>query len=185
MIGQYEIWAPAPTLRIQEDFSTLYSPNLYHAFLQGLDRHLATLAECTLLHLHSSSLFLVDAFLEIEEINTIQVTKDQGRVKLADLLPALRRIQAAGKPLVLKGQFESGEWSLVREGLSPVGLCIEPVVGSFEEAKRRLPEFRGWKQETMERGKLNGQNLRCPWLRGHLCPRCHPTFFRYRRHTDR
>jgi len=34
VIGQYEIWAPGKTVRLQEDFSTLYSPKLYVKFLQ-------------------------------------------------------------------------------------------------------------------------------------------------------
>ena len=59
VIGQYEIWAPQPVVRIQEDFSVLYSPRLYDEFLRPLDERLAGIAPYSLMRLHFSSLLLI------------------------------------------------------------------------------------------------------------------------------
>jgi uroporphyrinogen-III decarboxylase len=63
VVGQYDLWAPQSVLRIQEDFSTLYSPRYYRRFLKPCDESLASLTDYTLLHLHTTSLFLIDEFL--------------------------------------------------------------------------------------------------------------------------
>ena len=144
VIGQYDIWAPEKPLRLQEDFSNLYSPKLYSEFLQPLDRRLAALTSYNLIHLHASSLFLIDHFLEIEELRLFQVTKDEGTPSLSTMMPSLIRIQAAGRPLIVKGRFTTADLQLLREKLSPCGLCLQPVVGSLEEAWEMLPGLRKW-----------------------------------------
>ena len=135
VIGQYEIWAPEPVLRIQEDFSLMYSPTLYDEFLKTLDERLAGLAKYTLMHLHASSLFLIDKFLEVSQIRVFQVTKDEGGSRLSDMLPALLKIQRASKPLILKGRFDESDLELMKHNLSSCGLCLQPVVGSLAEAE--------------------------------------------------
>jgi hypothetical protein len=145
VIGQYEIWAPQPAIRIQEDFSVLYSPQLYRTFLKPLDERLAGLSHYTLIHLHSSSLFLIDFFLEVAQIRAFQISKDAGGVLLSDMIPALRKIQHAGKPLIVKGQFDETDLDLIKQQLSLRGLCIQPVVKGIAEAQKLLPRLRKWR----------------------------------------
>ncbi len=144
VIGQYDLWAPGTTLRMQEDFSTLYSPSLYRTFLKPQDERLAGLAEYTLLHLHSTSLFLIEEFLSVAKIRVFQVTKDPGTARLDKMMPALEKIQEAGRCLVLKGRFDQAGQALMKERLSPAGLCVQPVVDGVEEAKAALPSYRAW-----------------------------------------
>jgi hypothetical protein len=145
VIGQYDLWAPGTTLRMQEDFSTLYSPSLYRAFLKPQDERLAGLAEYTLIHLHSTSLFLIEEFLSVEKIRVFQVTKDPGTATLVKMMPALEKIQKAGRCLVLKGRFDQADLVFMKEKLSPVGLCVQPVVDGAEEAKAALDSYRTWR----------------------------------------
>jgi hypothetical protein len=142
VIGQYEIWAPEPVIRFQEDFSVMYSPQLYSDFLKPLDERLAEVAPYNLIHLHSSSLFLIDQFLEIGHIKVFQVTKDPGGTQLSDMMPALQKIQNAGKPLIVKGQFDQADLKRIRNQLSVRGLCIQPVVGNQTEADEMLTNLR-------------------------------------------
>jgi len=144
VIGQYEIWAPEPAIRFQEDFSVMYSPQLYSDYLKPLDEKLAEVAPYNLIHLHSSSLFLIDRFLEIAHIKAFQVTKDPGGTQLSDMMPALQKIQRAGKPLIVKGQFDQADLEQIRNQLSVRGLCIQPVVGSHYEANEILTSLRNW-----------------------------------------
>jgi hypothetical protein len=144
VIGQYELWAPEPALRIQEDFATLYSPGLYEEFLKPLDKRLASVSNYTLIHLHSSSLSLIDQFLQVSQIRAFQVTKDPGGISLSDMMPSLLKIQRAGKPLIVKGQFEDADYDLMKEKLSVRGLCVQPVVKNLSDAHRIVPMLRKW-----------------------------------------
>lgn len=145
VIGQYDIWSPEPGIRIQEDFTVLYSPKLYSEFIQPLDKKLSLISAYTLIHLHASSLFLIDRFLEVSPIRAYQITKDPGSARLLDMLPGLHKIQQAGKPLIVKGQFDQADLNLLKENLSLPGLCIQPVVKDISEAQKLLPFLRNWR----------------------------------------
>jgi len=144
VIGQYEIWAPEPAIRIQEDFSVMYSPRFYDEFLKHLDQRIAGLSNYTLIHVHAPSLFLIDNFLEVSNIRAFQISKDAGVTKLEDMIPALRKIQKAGKPLIVKGQFDHYDIDLLKKKLTIGGLCIQPVVKDLSQAMAMLPELKKW-----------------------------------------
>ncbi len=144
VIGQYEIWAPEPVIRMQEDFSVMYSPRFYDEFLKQLDRHIAELSNYTLIHLHAPSMFLIDNFLEVSQIRAFQVTKDAGSTILDDMIPALQKIQRAERSLIVKGQFEPHDIELLKRNLSVKGLCIQPVVNDLAQAHVMLPELITW-----------------------------------------
>jgi hypothetical protein len=55
---------------------------------------------------------------------------------LVQYLPALRRIQQSGRPLLLWGEIGPSEWDVLRRELSPVGLSIQPIVRSPEDIGR-------------------------------------------------
>ena len=59
-------------------------------------------------------------------------------------LQALQKIQRAGKPLIIKGQFDDTDLDLMKRHLSLPGLCIQPVVGSLAEAEKLLTKLRNW-----------------------------------------
>jgi hypothetical protein len=144
VIGQYEIWAPKPPIRIQEDSSVFYSPELFDEFLKPLDSRLASISEYTLIHLHSPSLALIDNFLDIENIRAFQVTKDPGGVSLQEMIPSLIKIQEKGKPLIIKGELAEGDLTLIKKQFSKRGLCIQPVVRSNKEAEYLLQLIKNW-----------------------------------------
>jgi hypothetical protein len=142
VIGQYEIWSPLPSVRIQEDFSELYSPKLYDEFLRPLDERLAAIAPYSLFHLHASSLFLIDNMLEVSTVKAFQVSKDAGIDSIAGMLTGLQKIQQAGKPLIVKGVFDDKDLKLIQENLLLPGLCLQPVVSNIREAEQMLPRLR-------------------------------------------
>jgi hypothetical protein len=144
VIGQYDIWAPEPCIRFQEDFTVLYSPRYYVEFLMSLDERLAGISPYNLIHLHASSLFLIDHFLEVSGIRAFQVTKDPGGTFLSEMIPALQKIQQAGKPLIVKGEFDDADIELMKRNLSLHGLCIQPVVNGISQAETLLPALRNW-----------------------------------------
>lgn len=139
--GQYQLWAPGPIVRMQEDASGLYSPQLYRRFLQPVDRELARHFACAFIHLHSTSMFLLDAFLEIEEIRCFEVNYEliSGGPPVAGMLPYWQRIQDAGRPLLIRGSFTPDEARELVDGLDPRGLYLYIMVEDQAEIEALRP----------------------------------------------
>src|SRR3990172_4086493 len=74
--AQYSLWSPGPIIRMQEDATAVYSPGLYRKFVQPLDRMLAGRFASSFIHLHSTSMFLLEAFLEVQEIQCYEINND-------------------------------------------------------------------------------------------------------------
>ena len=134
-IEAYSMWAPGPLVRMQEDATAVYSPDLYRSIVLEADRRIARAFPYSLIHLHSSSLFLIDDFLSIKEIGVYQINRDVGEMDLAQLMPYLKRIQENGRRIFLRGPLDQDDFALVAKNLSPVGLMVQSVVGSTEEAR--------------------------------------------------
>lgn len=139
--AQYQLWAPGPIVRMQEDASGVLSPKLYRKFLQPVDRELARHFSSAFIHLHSNSMFLLDLFLEIEEIRCFQVNYEvkSGGPPIAGMLPYLRRIQAAQRPLLVRGSFTTDELQLLVDSLDPRGLYLYIMADSLEEMDTLRP----------------------------------------------
>jgi hypothetical protein len=131
--ASYQLWAPKPIIRIQEDATNLYSPKLYRRFLQPVDRELARDYPCAFMHLHSTSLFILEAMLEIEEIRCFQINRDVAGPPVPELIPAFRAVQQAGRSLIIRGPLDPDEARLVLEALEPRGLYFYLMVETMGE----------------------------------------------------
>ncbi len=134
-IEAYCMWAPGPLARLQEDATAVYSPDLYRQVILEADRVVAKAFPYSLIHLHSSSLFLLEDFLSIREIGVYQVNRDVGEMGLPELIPYLKRIQEDGRRLFLRGPLGRDDLALVAKELSPTGLMVQAVTGRVDEAR--------------------------------------------------
>jgi len=139
--AQYQLWSPGPIIRLQEDATGLYSPALYRRFVQPIDRELARRYASAFIHLHSTSMHLLDAFLEIKELRCLQVNYEvgSGGPPIAGMLPYWRRIQEAGRSLLIRGSFTPDEARQLVDGLDPTGLYLYIMVESQVEADALRP----------------------------------------------
>ena len=139
--AQYQLWSPGPIVRLQEDASGTFSPRLYRERLQPVDREVARHFPNAFIHLHANSMFLYDLFLEVEEIRCFQVNYEvrSGGPPVAGMIPAFRKIQAAGRPLLVRGSFTPDELRLLAGSLDPRGLYLYLMVGSLREAEALRP----------------------------------------------
>ena len=137
--AQYSLWAPGPIIRMQEDATAVYSPALYRKFVQPVDRAIAARFPNALMHLHSTSMFLLDAFLEIDEIKCFEVNNDALGPPVAAMVPYYRRVQEAGKPLLIRGSFNTEEIRLLMDSLEPRGLFLNMMVTRMEEIEALRP----------------------------------------------
>ncbi len=143
-VEQLSLWAPDRIIRLQEDASALLSPELYVKHLRGYDRRITDSFAYSVIHLHSSSLFLVDNLLEIDTLRCIQINKDVGGSSVEEMLPYFKKVQAKGRPLLVRGKLDYKDLALLRENLSPRGLYLQIVVESTAEARAMGEFFRPW-----------------------------------------
>jgi len=137
--GMYQLWSPQPIIRMQEDASGLYSPALYRKFLQPLDRHLAQRFACGFMHLHSTSMFILDGFLEIDELRCFEINNDAIGPPLAEMVPYFRMVQAARRSLVIRGSFSRDDIRLLMDSLDARGLYLLILVKEVQEADALRP----------------------------------------------
>ena len=131
--AQYSLWSPRPIIRMQEDATAVFSPALYRRFVQPVDRKLARHFSGCFIHLHSTSMFLLDGFLEIGEIQCFEVNNDAAGPPVAEMVPYFQRIQSARKPLLIRGSFTPDELRLLRDSLDPSGLFLNIMVSGLQE----------------------------------------------------
>jgi hypothetical protein len=137
--GMYQLWAPGPIIRMQEDASGLYSPSLYRKFLQPLDRYLAGRYANSFIHLHSTSMFILDAFLEIEELRCFEINNDAIGPPLAEMVPYFRMVQKAGRSLLVRGALTPDDARMLMDSLDARGLYLLAVVKDVREAETLRP----------------------------------------------
>ena len=142
VIGQYEIWAPGWALRLQDDGVSLLSPGLYERFAASLDARMTELTPYNMFHLHTTSLHVLPRLLDMPGLGAVEISKDEGVADLSGVLPSLARVQAAGRPLALKGRFDKGEIDQALGALEPEGLCVQAVVDTVTEAEETLSHLR-------------------------------------------
>lgn len=133
--GMYQLWAPDTIVRLQEDASGLYSPDLYRQFLQPVDRMIATHFSNSFIHLHSTSMFLLEAFLEVEEIRCFEINNDEGGPSIKKMIPYFKMVQEAERPLLIRGSFKPEDISLLIQSLEPRGLFLYILVNNLKEVK--------------------------------------------------
>ncbi len=133
--AQYSLWAPGPIVRMQEDATAVYSPSLYRKFVLPVDRMIAARFANSFIHLHSTSMFLLEAFLECREIQAFEVNHDACGPPLVKMLPHFSAIQRAGKPLLIRGSFLPDEMRLLLGSLDARGLFLNAMVKGMAEVE--------------------------------------------------
>jgi len=119
--AQYQLWAPGPIVRMQEDATAVLSPDLYRKFIQPVDRMIASQFECNFIHLHTTSMFMLDAFLEIDELRGFEINLEDFSNPVPGMIEHYQAVQAADRPL------------LIRDSLDPRGLYLHILPESKEQ----------------------------------------------------
>ena len=137
-----KVWCRRTVAYYQEDAAALLNPRLFREFLLPPAREMRQAAEVNFIHLHSACLYPVDILLEDETFDVIEINFDHAGAgpTVSSLIPTLKRIQAARRPLLLWGECLPEEWELIRRELSPIGLSLQPILG----APARPPKHVGY-----------------------------------------
>jgi hypothetical protein len=124
---QYGLWAPGPNAVTQCDLAVVISPRAYERFLVPCDARICASMAYPIMHLHSAGLHVLEPVLSVSGLAAVQIVVDPGPADapLLSLLPAFRRVQQAGKPLIIHcTTISQAELDALLGALSPRGLCI-------------------------------------------------------------
>ena len=133
--AQYQLWAPEPIARLQEDNVFLCSPELYRKFLQPVDRRMAARYPCSFIHLHSTSMYLLDAILEVEEIRAYELNIEPFNIEFKDMLKYFKMVQKADRSLIIRGSVSRDELKTLLGELDPTGLYLYIMVEDLRQAE--------------------------------------------------
>lgn len=137
--SQYQIWAPSPIVRMQEDATASFSPELYRSLVQPVDRMIAEHFPCSFMHLHSTSMFLLDAFLEIEALRCLEINIEPFNIPHEGMVPFFRKAQKAKRSLIVRGSFTRDELKMYLDSLHPEGLYIHIIIEDLREVDQLAP----------------------------------------------
>lgn len=129
------LWAPGRVQQMQCDMSVMISPAMYESFvLPELERQM-TWIEYPVYHFDGiEQTRHLDLLLSLKKLKAIQWTHVAGQPSPARHLPTLRRIQAAGKSLLVMTPPE--DVPALLDGLSAKGLYLHTKARTQEEAQR-------------------------------------------------
>jgi hypothetical protein len=127
------------------DFASMLSPDDFDRFvLPFIKREIAPMTH-NVFHVDGKGVARhLDKLLELPEINAIQWVQGMGLdTPIMQWVPLIRRVQAAGKSLVIDLQMD--ELEPFMEAVSPVGilLCIDAGVELQPEIIRRVMKWKG------------------------------------------
>ncbi len=124
------VWSRRSVAYHQEDSAAVLNPSIFREFILPALRIGVSATEVHFIHLHSACLYPVDILLDDDSFDVIQINVDHRGMgpPVCELINTFKKIQAAGRPLVLWGEFSPEEWELVERELSPVGLSLQPIV---------------------------------------------------------
>lgn len=139
-------WAPGLHAQMQCDLSCMISPQMFERFILPELEAQCALLEYPLYHLDGmEQIRHLDALLSIPRLKAIQWTQVAGQRPATAYLPELRRIQAAGKNLVIL--VEPEQIRPLMEGLSSKGLFLVARADDQEQAERMLRDVERYTHE--------------------------------------
>ena len=95
--------------------------------------------ECNFIHLHSTSMFMLDAFLEIEELRCFEINIETFNIPVAGMIDFFKMVQDADRPLLIRGSLTEDELRLVLDSLDPRGLYLHLMPESKEKIDALKP----------------------------------------------
>ncbi|WP_105617760.1 uroporphyrinogen decarboxylase/cobalamine-independent methonine synthase family protein [Vallitalea okinawensis] len=137
-IGWLFTWAPGLHAQLQCDISTMISPELFTKYAKPELDHQGSKLEYPLYHLDGmEQIRHLDQILTIENLKAIQWTSVVGQPSALNYIDELKKIQGAGKGLLLNLP-DTKELEPLMEQLSSKGLHLVIPASSEDEAESLL-----------------------------------------------
>ncbi|MCL6591496.1 MAG: hypothetical protein K6U80_16290 [Firmicutes bacterium] len=137
VMNGFGLWCPNQCIVFQEDLATILSPSLYRKLLLEIDYKLAEAFPYSGIHLHQSSLFLLDEILQLEPLNLVQITCENVSTGLEEVIKAGQKVLQS-KHLLLSGFFSRQQIDKLINSLPLQGLALQIFISSIQETEDLL-----------------------------------------------
>ena len=145
-VGWLHTWAPGFHAQMQSDMSVMISKPMFDEFVMPELTRQSEFLDFALYHLDGiEQIRHLDSLLSLPGLRCIQWTQVVGHPPVTDFIPELRRIQQAGKCLVIAVSPNQIE-TLMRE-LSSCGLFMSTGVDTETEARDLVRNVAKWTHE--------------------------------------
>ena len=134
--GFYHLWAPGKLIWYQEDLSAILSKKHFDEFLREPAEQICGGYDYTFMHLHPNSFFHLDGILSLKGLRAVQINKDVSGPTVEQMIPVFRKVLEAGKRLIVWGNLTEEEIRLVMRKLPHMGLFLNVISPSVDEAKQ-------------------------------------------------
>ncbi|HLA82861.1 MAG TPA: hypothetical protein VJP78_14795, partial [Thermoleophilia bacterium] len=130
----FGIWAPGTVVRTQCDTSALIGPRWYKEVILPFEKRICEAFDYSIIHLHSGYLDTVEALLNVEKPQAIQIVIDPGGFGPPPLTlqPTFRRVLEK-KPLLIEGRLTEREFETLLDELPGEGLFISAAIPEGED----------------------------------------------------
>jgi hypothetical protein len=135
--GFYDVWCPGKCIWFQEDLSALLSPQIYNDFLKEPDLSVCKGYKYTAVHLHPASFFVLDTYLQMDDLRAIQINKDVGGPSVRQMIPNFQKV-ITKKNLIIFGDLDEGEIDCILEELPRKGTFLNITAPTVERAKELM-----------------------------------------------
>ncbi len=150
--GWLTLWAPGKSYPLQEDFSCMISPSMFRRFFLPELEAQTNYLDYSIYHLDGpGAIKHLDALLELPKLKAIQWVPGSGAPPMPYWIPLLKRIQEAGRNLVL--DVSPSDVEPLLEHLSPKGMCLRIWCASLEEGEHLLKMGEEWTVRKAREGK--------------------------------
>ena len=137
------IWSESPSTDLQCDFSIMISPEMFEEFFLPAIEQQTEWVGRTIYHLDGpGAVRHLEALLVLPKLDGIQWIPGAGAPPVSEWMPLLKRVQAAGKLLVL--YCEKWEVEKLLTELRPEGVLLSTTCNSVEEAQALLKNVELW-----------------------------------------
>jgi hypothetical protein len=125
-VGIYCIYSPGEQADYQIDASSLFSAATYGERFLEHDRAALDAFPYSVTHLHACGLHIIDAILKIDSLRAVQINLDRetGVWDKERMLHYCRKLQGAGRGIILNGELTEGEIEEFRRALRPERLAF-------------------------------------------------------------
>lgn len=138
-IGWMSTWAPGLHAQMQSDMSVMISNDMFEKFVMPELRAQCDFLDYPLYHFDGvEQIRHLDSLLSLEKLRAIQWTQVAGQRPCTDYIPELRRIQAAGKGVLIL--VAPAQIRPLMENLSSRGLYLVTAVRTADEADAILKD---------------------------------------------
>jgi hypothetical protein len=137
--AMYHLWAPESIVRMQEDAVAVLSPDLYRSYVKPVDVRIASHFGCAFIHLHATSMIVLDQMLEIPGLRCYEINNDVGGPSIKTMSPYFRMVQRAKKPLMIRGSFTPDELRMLMDSIEPSGLYLHIMINSLKDMEPLRP----------------------------------------------